>query len=165
MGRKRLELSHELILEAVSSTPTMAEAARKLGVSNSSFARYAKEHGLYRPNPGQKGVKRGPSRRRMTLEQIFTTKTKVKSVDVKRRLIEASLKEEECEDCGLKPFWNGKKLVLQLDHRDGDPTNNALENLAIVCPNCHSQTPTYCRGHGKNGFTLAPVAKRYTHHV
>lgn len=159
MGRKRLELSHDLIVEAVSSTPTMAEAARKLGVSNTSFARYAKLHGMYRPNPGQKGVTRGPSPRRMTLEQIFSTKTKVKSSELKRRLFEAGLKKEGCEDCGLGPFWNGKKLVLQLDHRDGDPTNNALGNLAICCPNCHSQTPTFCRGQGKNGPTLALVAK------
>lgn len=42
-----------------------------------------------------------------------------------------------------KPVWNGKPLVLQVDHIDGDHTNNLIENLRLVCPNCHTQTDTY----------------------
>ena len=39
--------------------------------------------------------------------------------------------------------WNGKELRLELDHIDGDSTNNTVDNLRLLCPNCHSQTPTY----------------------
>lgn len=45
--------------------------------------------------------------------------------------------------CPTKPVWNGEPLRLQVDHIDGDPLNNELTNLRLLCPNCHSQTPTY----------------------
>lgn len=48
-----------------------------------------------------------------------------------------------CAECGLKPEWNGKVLSLQLDHIDGNSDNNFPENLRFLCPNCHTQTPTY----------------------
>lgn len=51
--------------------------------------------------------------------------------------------EEKCSICGQLPVWNGKPLVLELDHIDGDHTNNELSNLRIVCGHCHSQTPNF----------------------
>ena len=50
-----------------------------------------------------------------------------------------------CFDCGTADRWNGKSLVLHVDHIDGDVANCLIENLRFLCPNCHSQTPTYCR--------------------
>ncbi len=48
----------------------------------------------------------------------------------------------KCTGCGLGD-WLGKPLVLEVDHIDGNPSNNAPENLRLLCPNCHSQTPTW----------------------
>ena len=48
-----------------------------------------------------------------------------------------------CSECGQGETWNGKVLVLQLDHIDGNSDNNKLENLRILCPNCHTQTETF----------------------
>ncbi len=56
-----------------------------------------------------------------------------------------------CTLCGQGPEWNGKVLVLQLDHENGDCTDNRLENLRFMCPNCHSQTETFCRGMSRRG--------------
>lgn len=54
-----------------------------------------------------------------------------------------------CFSCNQVGEWNGKKLRLQLDHIDGNSDNNALSNLRLLCPNCHSQTETFgAKGHG-----------------
>lgn len=49
-----------------------------------------------------------------------------------------------CSICAQPPSHNNKKLTLQLDHIDGNKLNNVLDNLRFLCPNCHSQTETYC---------------------
>ena len=61
---------------------------------------------------------------------------------LKRRLIDAGLLRNECSSCGLSE-WQGKKLCVQIDHINGINTDNRLENLRMLCPNCHSQTDTF----------------------
>jgi len=62
---------------------------------------------------------------------------------LKQKLIKEKILEEVCSACGLKPIWNDKKLVLQIDHINGDSKDNRIENLRLLCPNCHSQTDTF----------------------
>lgn len=65
---------------------------------------------------------------------------------IKKRIIKENLLAYQCSQCGISD-WRGNKIVLQLDHIDGCNTNNSLENLRLICPNCHSQTDTFT---GKN---------------
>jgi len=70
------------------------------------------------------------------------------------RLIRRLLKlgwEYECAACGIVE-WRGRRLKLHLDHCNGVSNDNRFENLRLLCPNCHSQTPTYCRRKGSRSL-------------
>lgn len=67
---------------------------------------------------------------------------------LKKRLLKEGLIEYKCDCCGLTE-WLDKPISLQLDHINGDNTDHRLENLRLLCPNCHSQTSTYA---GKNAI-------------
>ena len=79
-------------------------------------------------------------------------------VHLKARLIRAGLLKYECAECGIHE-WQGKSLVLEIDHINGDGLDNRIENLRLLCPNCHSQTPTFC---GKNTRTTRQKSPVYS---
>lgn len=66
---------------------------------------------------------------------------------IKRYLSE---QKEGCWECGITE-WNQKPIVLELEHIDGNSTNDKKENLSLICPNCHSQTDTYKAKNKGNG--------------
>lgn len=71
--------------------------------------------------------------------------TREKSTLLRRALTECGV-HYICSVCGQEPLWNGKSLVLQIDHIDGNCVNDTLDNLRYLCPNCHTQTDNFCRG-------------------
>ena len=73
--------------------------------------------------------------------------------EIKGRLLTAGLLEEKCQICRIEPIWNGKRLILRLDHINGVRNDNRLENLRLLCPNCDSQTDTFC---GRNKHIRNP---------
>lgn len=75
-------------------------------------------------------------------EDIFIANGIFDRRTLKKRLSARGYKDQ-CEECGLKDQWQGKAISLQLDHINGIPNDNRLENLRLLCPNCHSQTETY----------------------
>lgn len=79
----------------------------------------------------------------MSVEELAATTKRVRGRFIKKILIAAGLKTDACEECGQGPTWNGKPLVIQPNHEDGDPTNNRTENIKFMCPKCHTQTPTF----------------------
>lgn len=150
MSRKQIGITEEQIKYAYTKATNAAAAAKILGVHPSSFKRYAVKFGLYTTNQGGKGEPgRSPATKRST-DEILQNGIYTPSSRLKERLLKEGLIKNECGECKLKPFWNQRPLTLQLDHIDGDNQNNERSNLRLLCPNCHSQTPTYCRGQGKN---------------
>lgn len=87
-----------------------------------------------------------PNPKSKPLGELLVKGSNYGSFKLKNRLLKEGLKEYVCEECGLT-VWNEKPIPLELHHIDGDRTNNTLENLKILCPNCHAQTDNYC---GKN---------------
>lgn len=80
------------------------------------------------------------------LKDYLVENSTIKSYKLKNRLFKEQIKEKKCESCGLTE-WMGKPINLQLHHINGDNTDNRIENLQILCPNCHSYTDNFS---GKN---------------
>lgn len=78
---------------------------------------------------------------------------------LKKRLIKEGILENKCSLCGQPPIHNGNPLSLQMDHINGIHDDHRLENLRILCPNCHSQTDTYA-GKSANGWSLRKYIKK-----
>lgn len=84
-----------------------------------------------------------PPRAARPLEEVLRAGTHVSTHGLKQRLLEEGVFEHRCSSCELTE-WRGGPIPLQLDHIDGDRTNNVIENLRLLCPNCHALTDTYC---------------------
>ena len=142
MVQRKIKISDEEILEIFKTNITLHQAAVKLNMTNVSLWRRAKKLGLKwsekKNHPGNTKIP--------TIDILEGKYPEYQTFKLKHRLLEEGYKQNKCEICGISN-WNGKPLSMQLDHKDGNPHNHKLENLKMLCPNCHSQTETFC---GKN---------------
>src|SRR3990167_4051021 len=158
----------EIFIEAVKTSTTIANVLRKIGNLSCMGGNYRQVHkhvkrlGLdishWLGKAHLKGQKR-PSVKGKSLTEILVKDSQYSTKHLKQRLITAGLIKYSCAICGLSE-WQNKTLVLQLDHENGDNKDNTLTNLRLLCPNCHSQTPTYC---GRNlGYITGKEEQRTT---
>lgn len=96
----------------------------------------------FRGKGWSKGM-RGIGKPRLPLKKILIKGGTFQSYKLKRRLFAANLKPQHCELCGWAETSRDGYLPLELDHINGDRHDNRLENLRILCPNCHSLQPTH----------------------
>ncbi|MBN2258123.1 MAG: HNH endonuclease [Anaerolineaceae bacterium] len=151
MGRTRKEIE-----DAVSGSRSIADVLRKLGLvprggNYASVKRKIKEYEIDISGlDGRRWANGIPNMRHaLTLEEFVRTVLVVDgkaygTAKIKKNLFKFGLIEEKCSKCDLGPIWIGKRLELQLDHINGDRSDNRLENLRRLCPNCHSQTGNFC---------------------
>ena len=78
-----------------------------------------------------------------TLASILVAKSEFQSYKLKKRLFKAGLKEVKCERCGWCEISQDGRTPLELNHINGDRFDNRIENLRVLCPNCHSLQPTH----------------------
>ena len=88
--------------------------------------------------------------KKIPLELILTENSSYNRTHLKNRLYKAGLKERKCELCGQGEEWHGRHMSLILDHINGIPNDNRLENLRIVCANCNATLDTHCSKNYKN---------------
>lgn len=80
---------------------------------------------------------------KLSYKEVLVENSSYNRGHLKKRLLKDGMLHNSCYICGQLPIWNGKPLSLQLDHINGISDDNRLENLRILCPHCHSQTPTF----------------------
>jgi hypothetical protein len=132
----------EELQEAILKTQSMSEAASFLNVHYMTFRNLAIKYEIWTPNQSGKGVWK--SKTWSSADELFALGTNPKSSVLRRWFLKE--RECKCEICNLDS-WLGKEITLEIDHKNGNPIDNRRENLRWLCPNCHSQTPTW---KGKN---------------
>lgn len=148
----RYKYTKEDLKEAVSKSLSIAGVCRELKIKpcggnyktlHSKIKEWDINTNHFTGAAWNQGVKFKPFGKKYDLMDVLIENSPYKSsTKLKERLFKEGLKNEKCEVCGITE-WMGKKIILELDHINGDNTDNRLINLCILCPNCHSQTPTF----------------------
>lgn len=133
------------IIEVCNESKSMSQAASTLGIHFNTLKRRAINLKVYKTNPSGKGLKKpkGEGKGGILLSEILEGKhPQYQTNKLRIRLISENIKENKCEVCSITE-WNGISVSFELDYINGIRNDHRLENLRIICPNCHSQTETY----------------------
>lgn len=154
----------EEIEQFVQESSSFAELGYKLGYKSKGKNLDIIKRRLEEFNISTEHFKLGKSPVKRTEENVFCENSTARQSTVRRWYRNREDIKYECRWCGISS-WRGEKLVLQLDHVNGNNTDNRLENLRWLCPNCHSQTDTFCGKHlKKNHATSQGITKETPHY-
>ncbi len=152
---KKYNYTDEAFINAVKNSFSVAEACRQLGIRPSggnykTFYFKVKELNLdishFTGKAWNVGTRYRNFNPKKNLSEILIKDSPFRnSNNLRKRLIDEGVKEYKCECCG-NDSWLGKPIKLELHHINGNNTDNRIENLQLLCPNCHSMTDTFRKG-------------------
>ena len=138
---KLIEDNLDIVKEEISNGKPLMEIARDLGVKYDTLKRHLKRLDVeYATNPNRKGRPHYESR--VSAMYYIENNIPINAPKLRKKLLEEGIKESKCERCGITE-WMGEEVPLELHHLDGNHYNNKLDNLVILCSNCHSQIHGY----------------------
>jgi hypothetical protein len=140
--------TEEVLTEAVKVSYSIAGVLRHLGVKQAGgtqayISKRIAQFGIDCSHFTRQAHNKGKvSTRRKPAEEILVIRPEGSHRTHRPQLLRAMLEvgiPEICNECGLNPEWNGKKLTLEINHIDGNWLDSRAENVEFLCPNCHSQ--------------------------
>jgi Zn finger protein HypA/HybF involved in hydrogenase expression len=160
MNSKTDNFSDNEIIGILDQCRSFREVLGKIGYSSNGSGGYS----LLKQQLGKRNIQipkyhyYGDTKKRSSIpliEILIENSTYTNRSGLKRRLVNEGLLEYKCK-CGNIGLWEGKRLSLQLEHKNGKNNDNRIENLEFLCPNCHSQSETFS---GKNNRCSKRVKK------
>jgi hypothetical protein len=136
-----IKQNEQVIRNMISDNTPIFEMARKLNVKYETLKKHLVNLGIeYKGNPHRKGLPHVESQK--DASRYFDNSIPISASKLRRMLIRDGYKEEICERCG-RTEWMGEPIPLELHHKDFNHYNNNLDNLQILCSNCHMQVHGY----------------------
>ena len=159
MNSKTDNFSDNEIVEILAQCKSFREVLGKIGYSSNGSGGYS----LLKHQLGKRNIQipkyhyYGDPKKRTSipLSEILIENSTYTRACLKRRLINEGILEYKCK-CGNTGMWEGKRLSLQLEHKNGKNNDNRIENIEFLCPNCHSQSETFA---GKNNKCSKKIKK------
>jgi len=136
------KIDKESFIEICEKSESMAQASVQLNLHFNTFKKYAIKFGCYHPNQSGKGMTKNVTPK-FDLEEILNGEhPHYQTYKLKKRMIKEGIIKNMCSVCNIST-WLNSPLNLELDHIDGNRMNHKIDNLRLLCPNCHSQTENY----------------------
>ena len=161
------KIPKEELIEIVKQSSTLTQVLNKYGLDNKGGNHHTLKKRLIEDNIDYSHITLGCGHNKgkrfnklddIDINELFIENGTLTRKHSMKKLL-AKIKGYKCESCGMTDTWNNKLITLQMDHINGINTDNRLDNLRFLCPNCHSQTHTYAGHSAKVSITKSKVVK------